>query len=162
MEAVETERETPMATEPMPSESESDSASAASAALARTLAEYGARLERLERAVDELRATASVNGELARRNVALSLAAGGGARAPSAPAAHTASGERSVTVRVGDDSVAVLGNRCTYEMRDDLKRAGAQWASDAPARWVLPRAAWDQFAAQWADAFGVTFVPAPG
>jgi hypothetical protein len=137
-----------------------ESATLERAALARTLGEFAARLERLERTADDLRATVSVNGELARRNVALSLSLPGGSfAAASAPPPPPGGGvDRTVTVRVGDDAVAVLGNRCTYEMRDDLKRAGAQWASDAPARWVLPRAAWDQSAAQWAEAFGVTFV----
>jgi hypothetical protein len=121
-----------------------------------------ARLERIERAVAELRGIASVNHELALRNVALTAAAGAGApageRAPAsapAPSAHT--GERVVAVRVADDAAALIGNRFTFEMRDELKRAGAVWAADAPARWVVPRAAWDERAGAWASTFNVTF-----
>jgi hypothetical protein len=122
------------------------------------------RLDRIERAVAELRGIASVNHELALRNVALTAA---GAPAPvSAPAplpfvatvtGTDRGGERVVAVRVADDTAALIANKCTYEMRDELKRAGAVWAADAPQRWVVPRAAWDERAGAWASAFHVAF-----
>ena len=117
-----------------------------------------ARLDRIEAVVGEIRSVVTLNGELMRRNVALThalpTATAGEPRA--AHAAQTAA-ERVVTVRVADDVVALIANSATYEMRDDLKRAGARWSSDAPPRWTLPRAAWDENSAAWEAAFRVTF-----
>jgi len=62
-----------------------------------------------------------------------------------------------VNVRLADDAVALIANSATYEMRDDLKRAGARWSSDAPARWTLPRTAWDENCTPWESSYRVSF-----
>ncbi len=120
------------------------------------------RLDRIERAVAELRGIASVNHELALRNVALTSAPASAAPLPfpfvaTGPGGAGAGAERVIAVRVADDTAALIANKCTFEMRDELKRAGAVWAADAPQRWVVPRAAWEERAGAWASAFHVAF-----
>ena len=80
------------------------------------VARVSASLERIERAVANLDARVAVNEELARRNVALT-----GHVAPEPPA-HTerAAGERAVRVRLGTETVSVIANACTFEMRAEL------------------------------------------
>jgi hypothetical protein len=121
------------------------------------------RLDRIEAVVGEIRSVVTLNGELMRRNVALThnqsgeprpVAAAHGAAGASAPASAA---ERVVNVRVADDAVALIANSATYEMRDDLKRAGARWSSDAPARWTLTRTAWDENCATWGESYRVSF-----
>ena len=116
-------------------------------------ARVSASLERIERAVANLDARVAVNEELARRNVALT-----GHVAPEPPA-HTerAAGERAVRVRLGTETVSVIANACTFEMRAELKRARASWQADAPPRWCVPRAAWDESCEAWRTQFGLAY-----
>lgn len=107
-----------------------------------------AGLERVERALANLDARVAVNEELARRNVALT---GHVAAEP------TERAEREVRVRLGAETVAVIANACTFEMRAELKRARASWQADAPARWCVPRAAWDESCDAWRAQFGLAF-----
>jgi hypothetical protein len=132
-----------------------------------------ARLDRVDTALADIRAAVSVNAELVHRNVALSIGTsggGGGGGASGSDPFHfprpyaTGNGngnagvERTVSVRLSDDTVALIANPHTFEMKDELKRAGARWASDTPVRWNLPRAAWDENSAAWSSSFHVTFV----
>ena len=107
-------------------------------------------LERIELAIANIDARFSVNEELARRSVVLT-----GHVAPET--IPVAPGERVVTVRLGTDSVSLLANSHTFDMRAELKRARASWQAEPPARWCVPRAAWDQSCDAWRTQFGVTF-----
>ena len=117
------------------------------------------RLDRIEAVVGEIRSVVTLNGELMRRNVALTHNQSGEPRhvAAAPHGAAPASAERVVNVRLADDAVALIANSATYEMRDDLKRAGARWSADAPPRWTLPRAAWDENCATWESSYRVSF-----
>ncbi len=117
------------------------------------------RLDRIEAVVGEIRSVVTLNGELMRRNVALTHNQSGEPRHTAAAhsAAAPAPTERVVNVRVADDTVALIANSATYDMRDDLKRAGARWSSDAPPRWTLPRTAWDENCAAWESSYRVSF-----
>ena len=118
------------------------------------------RLDRIEAVVGEIRSVVTLNGELMRRNVALTHNQGGEPRhvaAHGASSAPASAAERVVNVRVADDAVALIANSATYEMRDDLKRAGARWSSDAPPRWTLPRTAWDENCTTWESSYRVSF-----
>jgi hypothetical protein len=128
-----------------------------------------ARLDRVDTALAEIRAAVSVNAELVNRNVALTIGTSGGSdpfhTRPYATATGNCNGngtggERVVSVRLSDDAVALIANTHTFEMKDELKRAGARWASDPPLRWNLTRAAWDENSTAWASSFHVTFVVA--
>lgn len=112
------------------------------------VARIDASLERIERAVANLDARVAVNEELARRNVSLT---GHVAPEPKERA------ERAVRVRLGAETVAVIANACTFEMRAELKRARATWQADAPPRWCVPRAAWDESAEAWRAQFGLAY-----
>ena len=107
-------------------------------------------LERIELAIANIDARFSVNEELARRSVVLT-----GHVAPET--IPVAPGERVVTVRLGTDSVSLLANSHTFDMRAELKRARASWQAEPPARWCVPRSAWDQSYDAWRTQFGVTF-----
>jgi hypothetical protein len=107
-------------------------------------------LERIELAIANIDARISVNEELARRSVVLT-----GHVAPET--IPVAPGERVVTVRLGTESVSLLANSHTFDMRAELKRARASWQAEPPARWCVPRAAWDQSCDAWRTQFGVTF-----
>ena len=110
-------------------------------------------------ALAAIRGAVSVNTELVARNVALT-----GATCVVAAQQHlhcaspaVSAPPNTVVVRASPDgSVALLGNSATYAMRQDLKRFGS-WATDAPARWVLPRDAFEESRAEWSTRFGVTF-----
>jgi hypothetical protein len=121
------------------------------------------RLDRIEAVVGEIRSVVTLNGELMRRNVALTHNQSGEPRHVAAPhgaaphGAAPAAAERVVNVRLADDAVALIANSATYEMRDDLKRAGARWSSDAPPRWTLPRTAWDENCTTWESSYRVSF-----
>jgi hypothetical protein len=117
------------------------------------------RLDRIEAVVGEIRSVVTLNGELMRRNVALTHNQSGEPRHTAAhgAAAPASTAERVVNVRVSDDAVALIANSATYDMRDDLKRAGARWSSDAPPRWTLPRTAWDENCAAWESSYRVSF-----
>lgn len=112
-----------------------------------------ARLAAIERILANIDARITVNEELARRNVALT---GHVAPEPQQPSA-----DRLVTVRVTDDSAELLANSCTFDMRAELKKARAVWRADAPARWSVPRQAWDASCEAWKAQFGVTFALEP-
>lgn len=117
------------------------------------VARVEASLERIERAVANIDARVAVNEELARRNVALT-----GHVAPEPPAqTERAPGERSVRVRLGAETVSVIANACTFEMRSELKRARASWQADAPPRWCVSRAAWDENCEAWRTQFGLAY-----
>ncbi len=117
------------------------------------VARVEASLERIERAVANIDARVAVNEELARRNVALT-----GHVAPEPPAqTERAPGERSVRVRLGTETVSVIANACTFEMRSELKRARASWQADAPPRWCVSRAAWDENCEAWRTQFGLAY-----
>lgn len=136
-------------------EVEADTATGNALALA-----LASRLDRIEAVVGEIRSVVTLNGELMRRNVALTHNQSGEPRhvaASHGAAPASAAAERVVNVRVADDAVALIANSATYEMRDDLKRAGARWSSDAPPRWTLPRAAWDENCASWESSYRVSF-----
>lgn len=117
------------------------------------------RLDRIEAVVGEIRSVVTLNGELMRRNVALThnQQSGEPRHVAAAHGSSAAAAERVVNVRVADDAVALIANSATYEMRDDLKRAGARWSSDAPPRWTLPRTAWDDNCATWESSYRVSF-----
>jgi hypothetical protein len=100
---------------------------------------------RVERVAVETRGVLGVQAEVIARNVALTPV-----RAATAPA-------NVVTVRDGAEGVALLGNSSTYAMRAELKRVGAAWVTDAPARWLVPAAAWAECEPQWSTTFNVTF-----
>ena len=117
------------------------------------LARVTETLERIERAVANLDARVSVNEELARRNVALT--------GHVAPEQAERAAERTVRVRLGAESVAVIANACTFEMRAELKKARASWQADAPQRWCVPRQAWDESSEAWRAQFGLAYAYEP-
>ena len=51
----------------------------------------------------------------------------------------------------------MIANACTFEMRAELKRARASWQADAPPRWCVPRAAWDESCEAWRTQFGLAY-----
>ena len=112
------------------------------------------------------RAALSVTAELVARNVALTGAAPFASNGPTGPTGRppppfgsgfcSASAPGTVVVRDDALGVALLGNSATFSMRLELKRYGS-WATDAPARWVIPREDYEQNRAEWSTRFGVTF-----
>jgi hypothetical protein len=116
--------------------------------LGRLEADVAALAERVERVAADVRAVLSVNAELCARNVALTP----GAKTVAVTAANT------VAVREGPEGAGLIANSSTYAMRAELKRVGASWVTDAPARWVVPPAAWAENEARWSSTFNITFV----